>query len=75
MWRKSARVGSYGASTGAASAMNTMPAATQPQNADIGERRAKVRSTRNTRQRPRRFGSARALLQGKDGVGLGDTHR
>ena len=55
--------------------MKTMPAATQPQNADIGERRAKVRNTRNSAPQPRRFGSARALLQGKDGVGLGDTHR
>ena len=74
MWRKSARVGSCGASTGAATAMKTMPAATQPQNADIGERRAKVRSTRTAR-RSHDGSTAGMRCERKRGVGLGDTHR
>ena len=75
MRRKSARVGSFGASTGAATAMKMMPAAMQPQNADIGERRAKVRSTRHARRSQRGLDGREGGLQRKCGVGLGDAHR
>src|SRR5207248_10399379 len=53
MLRKSDLSGSYGANTGAAIAMTRISAATQPQNADRGERRAKCRKPRpKRRQRP-----------------------
>ena len=53
MWRKSDFNGSYGAIRGAATAMTTIAAAMHPQNAESGERRAKLASARSARRHGR----------------------